>query len=124
MLKKYMRFFIISNLFCFLVACSVSDNGAPPSELTEEALITQIASNLQSLAVLNLGPIQLMQYKKSIEDLNYSYEELQTLNKIVEDRVQSQKISREYAEAMYISLMQAMLHQRNKITKLTDYTIY
>ncbi|MCV2504097.1 MAG: hypothetical protein N4Q30_08515, partial [Neisseriaceae bacterium] len=92
MLQK-IKFFVIASLFCFLVACSGNENSVLSSEPTEEELINQIATNLQSLSVINLGPIQLMQIKKSVADLNYSYEELQSLNKTVEDRVRSQKIS-------------------------------
>lgn len=122
MMTKLKVFAIACSMY-FLAMCSKEDV-AMSTQLTKAELIDQIANNLQSLATVNLGPIQLMQIRQSIQDLHYSYQELQQLDNTVEDRIASQKDYQYYSENMYVNLIQAMQNTEKKSYTLTDYTIY
>lgn len=87
-----------------LLACS-QEESLKPQQSPRDELINYIALNLQAIAPVNLGSFQLLQIRQSIENLNFSDQELQDFAFTVEQRVKSNELAEKYSKLMYGSML-------------------
>lgn len=103
-----LRIMLLGFLLVSLGGCFRQQNDWAIGPPDREELMDSIAHYMQELSAFKFGEIQIMQIKRGLEQMDYSYQDLEALNRTLEERVKSEKVSRYYTDQMYLKLKEEL----------------